>query len=155
MFCVLSFFMVMSERQLDLPHIENTKQRGYIEGLGSRNGCFSPYIRLKQVWQWAVISAMHQIAQWRGHSQLSDDKKVSMLEGSPLARVPKARERADAIWEGVFKHTSCPFRLRHLSFTRRRHRESPNATLSHHYCGMTNLLPFKPKQYDCLKSLLK
>lgn len=42
------------------------KQKGHVELLGSQNGLFSPYIALKQAWQRAVISAMHQIAQWRG-----------------------------------------------------------------------------------------
>lgn len=34
--------------------------------LALRMGFFCLYIGLKQAWQWAAISAMHQIAQWRG-----------------------------------------------------------------------------------------
>lgn len=30
---------------------------------------FPPYIGLKQAWHWAVISAMHQIAHWRGREE--------------------------------------------------------------------------------------
>lgn len=90
---------------------------GYVEAFGSQNGLFSPYIQLKQAWQWAAISAMHQIAQWRGREA---DRGSSVTRRPLCLRVSFgtcAQGLGKSRWHvGVFNHTSCLFSLReHLS----------------------------------------
>lgn len=75
---------------------------------------------------------------------------------SPLARVPRARVRADGMWEGVFNHTRCLFRVRApivCALTSLHQREQKNrmernfcwaghcAKLHHHHCAAKTILP--------------
>lgn len=127
------------------------KQKWYVELLGSQNGLFPLYT---SDWsspgseQWSVPctrlhseEAERQIepAQWRQEGLYAC--------GSPLARVPRARVKADGMWKGLFERTSCLFRLGApficplTSLRQGEHKKRPRviATVpSKHYC-LTNL----------------
>lgn len=89
-------------------------------------------------------------AQWR--------QEGLYARGSPLARVPRARVRADGMWEGVLNHTSCLFRFRApiiytlTSLHQGEHKKRLEriscwagrcAILSHHHCAIKTLLSHK------------
>lgn len=115
MLCVLPFSVLTSETQLDLPHTENNSRGAISRVLALRMG-FSPHTL---DWsrpgseQWSVpCTRLHSKGAERRTERAQRRQRGLYARGSPLARVPKAWVRAGGMWEGVFKHTSCPFRLR-------------------------------------------
>lgn len=146
-----------SETHLDLAHIGHKSTRGVLSPLAlrisisppidwteaglkvSRDQCHAPdYMALRQT----------RPARWR--------QKGLYARRSPLARVPRARVRADGMWEGVFNHTRCLFRVRApivCALTSLHQREQKNrmernfcwaghcAKLHHHHCAAKTILP--------------
>ena len=95
---------------------QKTKAEGGMSNyLALRTG-FSPLTWDRGPGEWAAISAMHQIAQWRGreaHRASSVTTRRSLCSRVSFGTcVLRAGERADGWWEGGSEHTGCPFRPR-------------------------------------------
>lgn len=139
------------ETQPALPHTENKSRSGMLSFLALRMVFFPLYT---SDWsspgseKWSVpCTRLHseeaerqtEPAQWRQEGLYTC--------GSPLARVPRARVKADGMWKGLFEHTSCLFRLGApfictlTSLRQGEHKKRPRVITtvpSKHYC-LTNL----------------